>query len=130
MTNEKEENEIRISKGGKIFDLESRTKKFSFKVIAFVKKIKINTINHPVISQLIRSATSIGANYMEADCAESKSDFRHKIAISKKESKETVYWLDVLAETEPELKTNCVELKKEAVELNLIFSSIIRSCSK
>lgn len=72
----------------KKFDLEERTASFAEAIIIFVKTLKIDTINKPIVSQLIRPATSIAANYCEADGAESKKDFKHKIAISKKESKE------------------------------------------
>ncbi len=127
MEKEKNITGTKVNNKERIFDLAQRTRRFASDTILFVKKIKINTINRPIISQLIRAATSIGANYMEADCAESKNDFRHKIAISKKESKESAYWLDILAVSDPEYAEKCKELKKEAIELNLIFVSIIRS---
>lgn len=69
---------------GKIYDLEERTAKFDENVIDFIKKINKTTIAIPLIDQLIRSATSVGANYCEADCAETKKDFIHKIGICKK----------------------------------------------
>ena len=77
-----------------------------------------------MINQLVRSATSIGANYMEADCAESKKDFIHKIGICKKESKETTHWLHMMAVANPERSGDCRVLWKEAHELTLIFSAI------
>jgi four helix bundle protein len=92
-----------------------------------VKLIPDNTINRPLISQLIRSATSIGANYMEADCAESKKDFRHKIGICKKEAKETTYWLQMIARAVSDKKDDCRKLWKEARELTLIFSTIVNN---
>jgi len=73
------------------FDLEERTILFSKNVVDFCKKLSKNLIANPLISQLIRSATSIGANYMEADEASSKRDFINKICIAKKEAKETKY---------------------------------------
>jgi len=94
-------------------------------VIGFLKVISKNEITKPLISQCIRSATSIGANYMEADCAESKKDFRHKIAICKKESKETMHWMRIIARGASEEKVNCRILWKEAQELTFIFSAII-----
>jgi len=66
------------------FDLKERTKKFGMEIIIFSQEIPKNIITLPLISQVIRSATSIGANYFEADNAESKNDFKHKIGISKK----------------------------------------------
>jgi len=109
----------------KKYDLAERTAVFAESIIDFVKPIKDNNVNKSIINQLIRSATSIGANYMEADCAESKKDFKHKIAICKKEAKETTYWLRVLARVEPEKITDCRLFWQEAHELTLIFSSII-----
>ena len=88
-------------------------------------KIPKNSVTAPIISQLIRSGTSIGANYCEADCAETKKDFEHKMGISRKESKETKFWLRMIARTVPDLKDEAKILWKETNELNLIFSSII-----
>lgn len=104
-----------------------RTLVFGKEVIIFAKGIAINTVNRPIVVQLVRSATSVGANYMEADCAESRKDFRHKISICKKESKEAMYWLDVIFDTGlgDQQKRRCSSLKREAHELTLIFSSII-----
>ena len=110
------------------YDLEERTARFGENIILMCRKIDRNdNIAKPLINQIIRSATSIGANYMEADGAESKKDFKHKIGICKKESKETKHWLRMLAITVPELKDE-IRLKwKEAQELTLIFSAIIRN---
>ncbi len=71
------------------------------------------------------SGTSIGADYVEADGAESKKDFRHKIAICKKESKETKHWLRMIAKANPGNKGQYKVLWSEAQELTLIFSSIL-----
>lgn len=110
----------------RIYDLEERTAKFGEDIIDFAKQIPKNTITIPLISQLVRSGTSIGSNYCEADCAESKKDFEHKLGISKKESKETKHWLRMISKAEPELKDNAQKLWKESNELQLIFISIIR----
>lgn len=108
------------------YDLAERTSAFGEAIIIFVKKIPETIISRPLISQLIRSATSIGANYMEADCAESKKDFIHKIGICKKESKETTHWLQMIAIANPDKKEKCRELWQEAHELTLIFSAIVK----
>ena len=79
------------------YDLEERTFKFAEDVIGICKTVKKDIVSTPVISQLIRSATSIGANYMEANGASSKKDFANKIFICKKEAQETKYWLRILA---------------------------------
>ena len=110
------------------FDLEERTELFSTKVIEFCKKLPISTINKPIIDQLIRSATSIGANYCEANGADSKADFKNKISICKKEAKETKYWLKMICVCNPELKEQIKELFREAEELSLIFAKIALSC--
>lgn len=110
----------------KKYDLAERTSNFGAETIIFTKGIKETNINRSIINQLIKSATSIGANYMEADCAESKKDFIHKIGICKKESKETTHWLSMLAIAEPNLVDNCHNLRREAHELTLIFSSIAK----
>ncbi len=106
------------------WDLEDRTAKFGEGIIAFCKQINETTIIKPIISQLIRSATSTGANYCEADDAESKKDFKHKIGICKKEARETKHWLRMLAKCLPEHKDKIALLWKEAKELHLIFNSI------
>ena len=109
------------------YDLENRTLKFSVAILLFVKKVKIDQINTPLINQLIRSATSIGANYCEANGASSKKDFRNKIYICKKEAKETKYWLQLIAKTNAEGIEISRQLWKEAQELTLIFSKIVLS---
>ena len=117
-------NQIQNQNDKNKYDLADRTSKFGSEIIIFTKNIKENNINKTIINQLVRSATSVGANYMEADCAESKKDFIHKIGICKKEAKETTHWLHMLATAEPnEIKT-CRKLWQEAHELTLIFSAI------
>ncbi|MFH1405487.1 MAG: four helix bundle protein [Patescibacteria group bacterium] len=111
----------------KKYDLEERTSVFSEEVINFVKNISKNIVTIPIISQLIRSATSIGANYCEADEAQSKKDLIHKISITKKETKETRYWLRIIETAAPEIKDKVNKLRQEAKELNLIFNAIVRS---
>lgn len=108
------------------YDLEERTAKFGEDIIDFLRLIPKDEITRPIISQLIRSATSIGANYVEADGAESKKDFKHKIAICKKESKETKHWLRMLSKACPDKSDVCRKHWSEAQELVLIFSSILK----
>jgi four helix bundle protein len=109
------------------YDLEDRTAKFAEEIIDLVKKIKITPVNKRIIEQLVGSGGSIGANYCEATEAESKQDFIHKIGISKKEIKETKHWLRLLARSDSEFKDEIVRLWREAQELLLIFSKIIKS---
>ena len=117
-------------KDKKKYDLEERTARFGEDIIGFAKAIPKNTVTVPLIRQLVRAGTSIGANYCEADGAESKRDFKHKIAICKKEAKETKHWLRMIVKAEPSLKEKAKVLWKEAQELTLIFSSILRSKKK
>jgi len=119
-------NQIQNQNIKKTYNLAERTSKFGESIIIFAKQIKENTINRPLINQLVRSATSIGANYMEADCAESKKDFIHKIGICKKEAKETTHWLHMMAIANTEIKEKCRTLWQEAHELTLIFSAIAK----
>ena len=106
------------------YNLEERTARFGEDIIRFASIIPKNEITHPVIGQLIRSGTSVGANYCEADDAESKKDFKHKIGICKKESRETKHWLRMIVIACPELKEEARKLWQEAKELNLIFNAI------
>jgi len=112
------------------YDLEERTAKFGENVISFCKNIKQDTINRPIISQIIRSSTSVGANYMEANAASSKRDFRNKIYICKKESQETKHWLRMLAKCMPDKKEDLRNLWQENQELTLIFGKIVSSLKK
>ena len=103
------------------FDLEERTAKFGEAVLLFAKKIPNNPINYPLISQIVRAATSVGANYCEADDAVSKKDFRNKIGLCRKESRETRHWLRMISSANDDLKPEARKLWQEAQELNLIF---------
>jgi four helix bundle protein len=98
----------------KRYDLEERTAQFGETIIELVKTFPQDSINSPLINQIVRAATSIRANYMEADGAESKKDFRHKISICKKEAKETKHWLRMIAKANPSRRDECQKLLKEA----------------
>lgn len=111
----------------KPFDLEERTARFGERVIIFAKSLPIDVVNSVLIGQLVRAATSVGANYCEADDAESKKDFRHKIGLCRKESRESKHWLRMIAAAEPPRRDEIRTLWQEAKELNLIFGSIRRN---
>jgi four helix bundle protein len=111
----------------KKYDLEERTAQLGEAIIELVRTFSQDSVNSPLISQIVRAATSVGANYMEADGAESKKGFRHKISICKKEAKETKHWLRMIAKANPSRRDECQKLLKEAQELSLIFSSILLS---
>ena len=110
------------------FDLEERTAVFGESAIQFAKKIPKNTVTASLISQFVRSATSVGANYCEADDAVSKKDFRNKIGLCRKESRESKHWLRMIASAEESCSDDARKLWQEAKELNLIFSKIFKSC--
>lgn len=97
---------------------------FTKRVIKFTKNVPQNMVNNEILKQLIRSSSSIGANYIEANESLSKKDFIMRIKICRKEAKETVYWLNVLDLKNFELKEQCNYLNDEALQLKKIFSSI------
>jgi len=106
------------------YNLEKRTETFGENIIDLCKKFPKNTITLPLVSQIIRSGTSVGANYCEANGASSKKEFRVKILICKKEIIETKYWLKMLAKADNIQIDECRKLWQEAQELTLIFSKI------
>lgn len=112
---------------GQKFDLEERTAKFAEQIITFVRSLPPDAVNQRIISQLVGSAGSIGANYCEAVEGESKKDFIHKISIAKKEIKETKHWLRLLATAEPSRRDALRQLYRENQELLLIFSKIVNT---
>jgi len=111
------------------FDLEDRTLEFAMNVVRLCKQLPSNSVNREIISQLVRSGGSVGANYREANDALSKKDFGYRIKISRKEAKETYYWLQLLKEANAEFKGEIDVLLQEALELKSIFSSIAAKCS-
>jgi four helix bundle protein len=108
------------------YDLEERTARFGEAVIVFAKKVPRNEVTLPLISQLVRAGTSIGANYCEADDAVSKKEFRCKIGTCKKEARESKHWLRMIAVAEELTRDDARHLWLEAKELHLIFASIFR----
>src|SRR3989344_307170 len=109
------------------YNLEERTAKFGEEIIEFCRSAKQDAITRPIIGQLIRSATSVGANYMEANGASSRKDFINKIFICKKEAQETKHWLRMLAGCVPDAKDKIRKLWQECQELTLIFQKIASS---
>lgn len=110
-------------------NLMERVAQFGESIVRFAKKIP-RGVNHPennrLINQLVGSGTSIGANYCEADDAVSGKDFKNKIGISRKESKECMFFLRMVAASEASLADEARVLWREAKELNLIFGAIWR----
>ncbi len=113
--------------GRKKYDLGERTALFGESVILFAQRIPRDQVTSPLIVQFVKAGTSIGANYCEADCAESRKDFEHKIGICKKEAKETQYWLRMVGVAVPALKNDAALLLQEAHELQLIFITIVKN---
>lgn len=112
------------------FDLSERTAVFGEQVIRFVKSILRDEITRPLISQLVRSATSIGANYAEADDSGPRKEFFHRISLCQRESRETMHWLRMIVAAEPNCRDAARVLWSESNELNRIFAAIHRKHRK
>src|SRR3972149_5449125 len=108
-------------------DLRDRTFIFAKDVLRFSKQLPFNYLSRSIVSQLIRSSSSIGANFIEAKNASSKKDFKNKVFISKKEASETKYWLKLCEEfnSSPEL----LKLQAECQEIILILQKIVTKLS-
>jgi len=116
-----------MTKSGAVYDLEERTARFGERVVTFAKSIAKNPVTLPLVSQLVPSGTSIGANYCEADDAGTKQEFCHRISICKRETWETKHWLRMIVAADPDLKEGARALWQEARELRLIFAKMFRS---
>ena len=112
--------------------LKARTRAFAVRVFQFVNELPKTTSTQVISFQLAKSASSMGANYREATRAESRADFAHKIGIVEKESDETLFWLEVLADLYPPphaLQQALEPLLREADEFIRLFTSIKKGCS-
>ena len=107
-------------------DLEERTFQFAVSSIGFLKNIKYTKENEVIKYQLAKSATSVGANYEEAQGVFSKDDFKYKMSICFREAKESNYWLRLIKATEISRDHKLEELLKESYELKNIFGSIMK----
>jgi four helix bundle protein len=105
-------------------DLERRTKQFAVRVIDFVSKLPRSMTGDVLTRQLLRSATSIGANYREANRGVSRADFSNKIGTVQKEAAETQYWIELLIESKIGSEDTVLALLKESTELLAIFTTI------
>ncbi len=110
--------------------IHERIYKFVLPVLQKIKLIPKTTENLVLIKQVIRSSSSIGANALEADGSESKKEFIHRFTISKKEAKETFYWLSLISDHNSYLKTRFSDLLDENNQLILIISKIIINAKK
>jgi len=105
-------------------DIAERCLNFGVMVVQLAATLPKTDVGRILVRQFVRSGTSVGANYMEANGASSKKDFVNKIFICKKESQETKHWLRMLAKSLPELNEKIRILWKECQELTLIFQRI------
>lgn len=105
--------------------LEKRLTEFALRVLRFVKTLSKTQENETYGHQIIRSSSSIGANYAEATCALTKKDFTHDINKSRKEAKETLYWLNLLAQANPQIKMRMASLIDESEQIVKIFQSSV-----
>jgi four helix bundle protein len=119
-----------MAAAGPKYDLEDRTARFGEGTIRFAKTVRSDCVAQPIISQLVRLACSVGANYCEADDAGSRKDFLYRINICKKEARETKHWLRMIAVAAPACHELARPLWQEAKELHLIFAKISRSTAK
>ena len=109
--------------------LELRTREFAVCVFRFLDALPHSASSKVISNQLGKSASSVGANYREANRAESRDDFIHKVTIALKESAESVYWLEILGDLRPD-DLMVGELKAESVELRNLLQSILVSTRK
>ena len=109
-------------------ELEKRMLEFSTNLVKTLKRLPKDLINNKLISQVVRSGTSIGANYVEGNAAESYKDFQHKLNIAFKEAKETRYWLDILISANPDYKNNLQPLRQESDEFARILGKALSTC--
>jgi four helix bundle protein len=111
------------------YDLAERTTRFAESIVIFARKLPRTPVTFSLVPQLVRAATSVGANNREADDSVSRRDFRNKIGYCKKEANETKYWLQMIAAAVPEMKEDARQLWREADELHKIFRACFRTAS-
>jgi len=118
-------------KAKNVYDLEERTFQFAKRVRVFIKRLPKTQGNIEDGKQVIRASGSVGANYIEANEALSKKDFLMRTKISRKEAKESAYFLRLIRETnDSSFEQEASELHNEAVELKKIFSAIINKSGR
>jgi len=105
-------------------ELKRRTQKFAVEIIKFIESQPNSRTLAVLSNQLLRSSTSIGANYRSACKGKSTADFINKIIICEEEADESIYWLDLLIEAELVTESKVLPLRKEANELTAIFTAI------
>lgn len=113
----------------KISAMQSRIQLWILNVIRLARKIPKDEVSRVFIGQLIRAATSVGANYEEASETETPKDLVYKLSLVKKEAKESKYWLGLIETVYPTLSSECNPLIQESDELVRIFATVIRNKS-
>lgn len=103
--------------------LKNRTKTFALRIMKLVEHLPNNRTGNVIANQILRSGTSVGANYRAACRARYKSDFISKITIVEEESDETQFWLEIIIESGLIKENKVKDLYKEASELTAIFTS-------
>ena len=111
----------------RVYDLEERTARFGEAIIDFARTLPQDAVTSRLIGQLVGAATSVGANYAEADDAVSKKEFLKNIGTCRKEARETKHFLRMIVRAVPKSKPQARALWAEARELHLIFSKIRRT---
>jgi four helix bundle protein len=107
------------------YDIHARIYQFIIRVIKLVNVLPKTSSNSVVIPQILRCVTSMGANDQEADGTLTKKDFIHCYTVVRKESKETNFWLKLIADTNPNMKSKMESIIQEGQEITAIISSII-----
>jgi four helix bundle protein len=123
---------MQISKysNNQMIDIHDRIYEFVVAVVKLTKELSKNPQNDVIVYQLMKSATSMGANDQEADGTQSRKDFIAKYSIVKKETKETNYWLNLLGEINSDYDLKLKKLKQEGLEILKIVSAIIINAKK
>ena len=108
-------------------DLNGRTRKFAVAVLSFAARMPRTTASRVVEEQLVKAASSVGANYREAGRAESRRDFIHKVGVAAKECAEAQYWMEIVTEANIGDPENCAQLSQECSEILAILVAIGRN---
>lgn len=103
---------------------------FAVRIVKLYKYLLEEKKEYVISKQLLRSGTSVGANVREAEHAESKNDFIHKLAIAQKEINETIYWLELLNATGYLSKQQFEDINTDAIVIIKLLTSIIKSSKK
>ena len=106
-------------------DLKQRTKAFALEVIKLISELPKTTVGFEIGKQLVRSGTSIGANYRSSQRGRSRAEFISKLAVVQEEADETVFWLELISESGISTEERIKPLHKEACELTAIFTTMI-----